>query len=238
MHEGNNADGASDNGTNVVGLAPGKGQKVNTGERSAKRDKGRKATNIKRRRREWDGGDGGGEDGEDGPPPRPTPLRLSDGKNQPQSRLACPFLKHSPGRYRDYSSCLTGGWREIARVKFVPNSHLSWLEGLTDGREHILRRHRASFVCPRCNEVFSTAEECDLHHPSQCARPEKPLPAGLITKSQEVKLRSRETYKPSMTQEARWQEIYEILFPEDHSRPSPCKYMNLKRYTQVGMNRR
>ncbi|POS80000.1 hypothetical protein DHEL01_v201606 [Diaporthe helianthi] len=52
-------------------------------------------------------------------------------------RLACPFFKRNPHRYKDQGKCVGPGWLTVHRLK-----------------EHLYRRHMLPIYCYRCREIF------------------------------------------------------------------------------------
>jgi hypothetical protein len=90
-------------------------------------------------------------------------------------------------------------------------------------REHLYRRHRVQIQCKRCWLPFKTQEALDAHltvvnicslQPGQAAE-------GL-TADLEKRLKSRKKTSPDQSEEARWKEIYGLLFPNEVA-PNPCK---------------
>ena len=82
---------------------------LNVGGRAA----GRNQDNRKRRPEDEDGDDEG--DGSD----RKRPRRHTD-TEEPPMRLACPYFKNNPRRYRLSRSCPGPGWSTVHRVKYAP----------------------------------------------------------------------------------------------------------------------
>jgi hypothetical protein len=90
-------------------------------------------------------------------------------------------------------------------------------------REHLYRRHRVPIQCKRCWQTFKSNEALDAHIavlnicdlvPGQAAE-------GL-TADIEKRLKSRKKTSPDQTEEARWKDIYGMLFPNQVV-PNPCE---------------
>ncbi|CZR55765.1 uncharacterized protein PAC_05653 [Phialocephala subalpina] len=125
-----------------------------------------------------------------------------------RKRFACPFRKHDARRYSTYSYrvCALSHWETIARVK-----------------EHIYRCHRMPVHCKRCWKQFKNQELLDSHltvdTSSMCELKNGITPDG-VTTEQERRLRSRKKSSPNQSDEGRWREIYQVLFPNEEV-PSP-----------------
>lgn len=125
-----------------------------------------------------------------------------------RKRFACPFRKHDARRYSTYSYrvCALSHWETIARVK-----------------EHIYRCHRMPVHCKRCWKQFKNQELLDSHLTvdigAMCELKNGTAPDG-ITTEQERRLRSRKKSSPNQSDEGRWREIYQVLFPNEEV-PSP-----------------
>lgn len=92
-------------------------------------------------------------------------------------------------------------------------------------REHLYRCHLQPAYCVRCCQLFASQEELNNHHLSaeRCPDvPYKPVIDG-ITNDQAKQLRSRRVKEGVNTEEAKWINVYFILFPNDREAPSPCK---------------
>ncbi|RSL61899.1 hypothetical protein CEP54_005965 [Fusarium duplospermum] len=118
---------------------------------------------------------------------------------QPQRMFACPFYKAGTPMGR---ACKGPGWTSAHRVK-----------------EHLLRPHtpksfRDPSGCPRCLEGFKTKELLTQHlrQEPQCLIKAPEIIAGQLTLDQAANLRSTRK-KSDMSEEDRWFEIYQILFP-------------------------
>ncbi|KUJ19004.1 uncharacterized protein LY89DRAFT_509659 [Mollisia scopiformis] len=150
-----------------------------------------------------------GSDDEDGNMSR-KPKRNSGPSDElgDRKRFACPFRKHDSRRYSTYSYrvCALSHWDSIARVK-----------------EHIYRCHRMPTHCKRCWKPFKNQEQLDTHLTVDIAAmcelvPGHP-PEG-ITTDQERRLRSRKKSSRDQSDEGRWREMYQLLFPGEEV-PSP-----------------
>ena len=78
------------------------------------------------------------------------------------------------------------------------------------------------YRCNRCRAHFKDSTILETHQRADepCARREAPPDDG-ISKSRQVLLRRRQGKGKS--EESRWVEIYQILFPDDDVIPSPCR---------------
>ncbi|KAK7740780.1 hypothetical protein SLS53_005248 [Cytospora paraplurivora] len=141
-------------------------------------------------------------------------------------RLACPFFKRNPYRYRDQGKCVGPGWTTVHRLK-----------------EHLYRRHRLPIHCLRCHDVFLSDADLEKHYQSQTPCQ---LRAGVktlegITSSQEKQLRSRK--RSDKTEEDKWRDVYRICFPlqeDEDPTPIPSPYFELPNPAKSGdaaMNR-
>ena len=90
-------------------------------------------------------------------------------------------------------------------------------------REHLYRRHRVPIQCKRCWQTFKVQESLDAHLTvvNICSLQTGQAAEGL-TADLEKKLKSRKKSSPDQTEEARWKEIYGLLFPNEVV-PNPCK---------------
>ncbi|TLD22921.1 hypothetical protein PspLS_07462, partial [Pyricularia sp. CBS 133598] len=136
----------------------------------------------------------------------------------PQARkLACPFYKHSPRRYKgqssgNRSSCCRGpGWHSMHRLK-----------------EHIYRCHRLpDNVCIRCSKRFADEKELGTHTkaPEGCNPYNDPLLDFKITPDQVMKLRSRKSDPEATSSAQKWVKMYrDILFPDTPHDETPSPF--------------
>ncbi|KAJ3467664.1 hypothetical protein MRS44_005228 [Fusarium solani] len=133
---------------------------------------------------------------------------------QPQRMFACPFYKTGMPIGR---ACMGPDWESAHRMK-----------------EHLLRPHtpksfRDPSGCPRCLEGFKTKELLAQHlrQEPQCLIKAPEIIAGQLTLEQAANLRSTRK-KSDMSEEDRWFEIYQILFPDhDLSTMSLTPYLHL-----------
>ncbi|KAI3557421.1 hypothetical protein CABS03_12006 [Colletotrichum abscissum] len=131
------------------------------------------------------------------------------------AKLACPFFKHNPRKYKSQRPCCGPGWDQVHRIKPV--------------REHIYRKHSLpKFSCPRCSQSFETHLALQAHARSldACDVREPEVLDG-ITQDQEKKLRSRKkTSIKELTEAEKWIQVYRILFPDVREREIPSPYHN------------
>ncbi|KAI8266541.1 hypothetical protein K4K58_009625 [Colletotrichum sp. SAR11_239] len=163
-----------------------------------------------------------------GPPPTPavsTSYEAFEEKQPPSkkfskeredevsgAKLACPFFKHNPRKYKNQRPCCGPGWDHVHRIK-----------------EHIYRKHSLpKFSCPRCSQPFETQADLQGHArlPTPCEVKEPEVLDG-ITQDQEKKLRSRKkTSGKELTEAEKWAQVYSILFPDVREREIPSPYYN------------
>ncbi|KAK1457718.1 hypothetical protein CMEL01_15701 [Colletotrichum melonis] len=128
------------------------------------------------------------------------------------AKLACPFFKYNPRKYKTQRPCCGPGWDQVHRIK-----------------EHIYRKHSLpKFSCPRCSQSFETQLALQAHARSldACDVREPEVLDG-ITQDQEKKLRSRKkTSVKELTEAEKWIQVYRILFPDVREREIPSPYHN------------
>ncbi|KAK2058448.1 hypothetical protein LY76DRAFT_514209 [Colletotrichum caudatum] len=128
------------------------------------------------------------------------------------AKLACPFFKHNPRKYKNQRPCCGPGWDRVHRIK-----------------EHIYRKHSLpKFSCPRCSQSFETQADLQVHARSAdaCGVREPEFLDG-ITQDQEKRLRSRKkTSAKELTEAEKWAQAYRILFPDVREREIPSPYYN------------
>jgi len=126
-------------------------------------------------------------------------------------RFACPFRKHDPQTYailRGHARCAVAKLPSVSRVK-----------------EHLFRCHLAPIHCPRCWRVFDSSQELESHMLVQAERicdvGNSGNPPKGITAEQAKVLRSRKKSSARQSEEDRWMEIYQVLFPGEPRPKSP-----------------
>ncbi|TDZ54352.1 hypothetical protein CTRI78_v006405 [Colletotrichum trifolii] len=127
------------------------------------------------------------------------------------AKLACPFFKHNPRKYKNKRPCCGPGWDHVHRIK-----------------EHIYRKHSLPKIsCPRCSQPFETQAHLQAHARSltPCKVSEPEVVDG-ITQDQEKKLRSRKktSGKQELTEAEKWKQVYAIIFPDVREREIPSPY--------------
>ncbi|KAK3939204.1 hypothetical protein QBC46DRAFT_240830, partial [Diplogelasinospora grovesii] len=121
-------------------------------------------------------------------------------------RFACQFRKYDPHKYnrQDHWVCAMKDWPNVSRLK-----------------EHLYRKH-CIVHCQRCKETFKDNGSLTAHEmrAGGCSVRACPSP-GDISLEHERLLRSRKN-PGRHTDEEKWLEIYEMLFPHAaHDMPSP-----------------
>ncbi|KAH7220308.1 hypothetical protein BKA60DRAFT_59239 [Fusarium oxysporum] len=131
--------------------------------------------------------------------------RAKKSKKQEDShlRLACPFYKHDPIRYR--------------------RCHAHVLKRNSYVKQHLFRCHMQPIHCDICLSIWSNVEELREHRRAQiCEKREYIAPDG-ITPEQERKLRSR-LGSQNKSESDQWFELYSILFP--YAQKPKSAYLN------------
>ncbi|WQF80968.1 hypothetical protein CDEST_05982 [Colletotrichum destructivum] len=178
------------------------------GKRPGKHDRSTDGTNEEND--EEDNDDDDDDDDEDFSPRAKLPKVHEDGGNG--ARLACPFFKHNPRKYKNQRPCCGPGWDHVHRIK-----------------EHIYRKHSLPrFSCPRCCQPFETQADLQAHARSADAcEVREPEALDGITQDQEKRLRSRKkTSAKELTEADKWTQVYGILFPDVREREIPSPYYN------------
>ncbi|KAH0427161.1 hypothetical protein CcaCcLH18_09828 [Colletotrichum camelliae] len=181
--------------------APGRKKRSLTSKRGRSDDK-------RKEDEEEEDGDG---DGDGNRPPRAKLPKVQEDQVS-GAKLACPFFKHNPRKYKNQRPCCGPGWDHVHRIK-----------------EHIYRKHSLpKFSCPRCSQPFETQADLQAHArlPTPCEVKEPKVLDG-ITQDQEKKLRSRKkTSGKELTEAEKWTQVYSILFPDVREREIPSPYYN------------
>ena len=114
-----------------------------------------------------------------------------------------------------------GRWRASSESNLLSTAIHKTL--IPEYREHLYRRHRIPVRCSRCGEIFKHQDNLNAHLRNQVPchiRPEEPIEG--VTADTEKRLKCRKKAWPNQTEEDRWREVYQILFPYEEV-PSPCK---------------
>lgn len=89
-------------------------------------------------------------------------VRLDSPHDPETRRLACPYFKNNPLRYRTWQSCPGPVWITVHRLKYYHgSSDLNCAN--KEAREHLYRRHALPITCHRCHEVFDATTLRDDH---------------------------------------------------------------------------
>ncbi|KAF3026681.1 hypothetical protein E8E14_014607 [Neopestalotiopsis sp. 37M] len=135
----------------------------------------------------------------------------------PTLKLACPYFKRDPSKYKGRQACTGPGWSSISRLK-----------------EHIYRAHRQpDNKCNRCCEVFSSGDQLEDHQRAEvpCMVSQDKSIDG-INESQYIALRKKPVGKKDDVE--RWEEVYRTIFPKATVIPSPYyDYEDSNRITTV-----
>ncbi|KAH7395480.1 hypothetical protein BKA64DRAFT_59994 [Cadophora sp. MPI-SDFR-AT-0126] len=124
-------------------------------------------------------------------------------------KFACPFRKRDPQTYTvlgRHTRCVIAQLKSVSRVK-----------------EHLFRCHLAPIHCPRCWCEFDTLTNLEDHIKAEniCKKRDSGHPPKGITAEQERILRSRKKSPAGQSEEERWMEIYQLLFPNEPCPTSP-----------------
>ena len=108
-------------------------------------------------------------------------------------------------------------------TRFCSLKHIAhWI-----AREHLKRNHSLSFMCPRCHETFNQQNELDNHlidlDTNGCEVLGQPLPKGITPGVMAMIMKRGDMKGRKPTDEQRWFEIYQLIFPEDPTPISACK---------------
>jgi hypothetical protein len=150
-------------------------------------------------------------------PKRPRGVSSSPGNLDNVPKFACPYRKHNPRTYciGSWRSCALTPLKTVARVKFVPVVLLLVFRCQFNCRAHLYRYHKVS-QCQRCKVVFETQEKLDAHIESvEGCEFRAAISVEGVTTRIEKRLQSRKKSYPGQTEEERWKEIYQILFPAE-----------------------
>ncbi|KAL3292687.1 Nicotinate-nucleotide diphosphorylase [Colletotrichum asianum] len=129
------------------------------------------------------------------------------------SRLACPYFKWNPRKYRHHRVCVSPGWESVHRVK-----------------EHLYRCHqKPKYQCLRCYQDLEgeAALGAHLRTTPLCEAVSLPEPCDKFGTEIESLLRKRSSGK--MSEKDQWIGVYKILFDVlDDELPTPyCEDFNL-----------
>ncbi|KAK2027555.1 hypothetical protein LX32DRAFT_436000 [Colletotrichum zoysiae] len=155
----------------------------------------------------------GNSDGDGNRPPRAKLSKIHEDRGD-GAKLACPFFKHNPRKYKNQRPCCGPGWDRVHRIK-----------------EHIYRKHSLpKFSCPRCSHPFETQADLQTHARSADACEVRgPEFLDGITQDQEKMLRSRKkTSAKELTEAEKWTQAYMILFPDAREREIPSPYYSIE----------
>lgn len=143
-------------------------------------------------------------------------------------KLACPFFKRNPQRYRNARNCVGPGWDSVHRVKYINSSYHDFksIPNLIL-REHLYRRHVLSlYTCNRCYKDFKDSYRLSLHQRAEtaCSICEGNLREGINeTQRQKLKVRKKSVKSgPTQTEAEKWNYMFRIIFPDDDKIPGPC----------------
>lgn len=196
------------NAAGRAGCSTGPGEKSTAGSSSrqgAPQDglskKGKRPANDEER---------GGSDNEENEAPRPKKAKSDEFEVK---RLACPFFKKNPHRYKDQSKCVGPGWLTVHRLK-----------------EHLYRRHMLPIHCYRCREILPNDRLLQLHSRSKTQYAVRDDASGEqelqgIDAHQERLLRSRK--RTDKTEADKWRDVFRICFPADAPDIVPTPWFEL-----------
>ncbi|KAI8679336.1 hypothetical protein NCS57_00211500 [Fusarium keratoplasticum] len=168
---------------------------------------GRGGAGKKRGREDGDGATGPGR-GNDGDKDKRRKTEITPVELVPN--LACPFVKGYPNK--KWPCCEKKGWPSVHRIK-----------------EHIYRRHKVPIHCDRCFSTFTTEKSLKDHRREAVpCKVNEPCEMLGIDAEMKERLKCRKGIK-NATEEAKWEHMYKILFPEAENIPSPyCDLQTLE----------
>ncbi|KAH7202402.1 hypothetical protein DER44DRAFT_787211 [Fusarium oxysporum] len=112
----------------------------------------------------------------------------------------CPFYALDPRRYQ---SCMIQ--HELHSIESVI--------------KHVKRHHARPPYCPRCSKTFETVSKCDRHIlEKRCRTKSLKIPDG-VNFYQRSRLSQKDN--PQLSNRRRWERMYNVIFPEAESCPSP-----------------
>ncbi|KAK4454189.1 S-adenosyl-L-methionine-dependent methyltransferase [Podospora aff. communis PSN243] len=153
-------------------------------------------------------GCGEDDDGESGGDKRKGKSKMPMDTSEERRKFACPYYKRDPGKYGKWTSCPGPGWTQVHRIK----------------SDHLYRRHALPPQCPRCWEPFGSDDALREHlrEDTACVKQENQTVLAGFTKEQESLLQKRA--RKGKTEEEKWREMYQILFPDDDPKTMPSPY--------------
>jgi len=168
---------------------------------------GPQSTLGKRRSRPNDN-DGDGSEGENGKGTKRSKQPVGE-LDSLRVRFACPYRKRDPQTYAilgKHTRCAIAQLKSVSRVK-----------------EHLFRCHLAPIHCPRCWCEFEAERDLENHLQAEdiCHKRNSGDPPRGITAEQARVLRSRKKSPVAQSEEQRWMEIYQLLFPNEPCPDSP-----------------
>lgn len=166
--------------------------------------------------------DPGGGDNDCGEPEQPHIRRRSND----MLRLACPFYVRYPDNFNLAKSCTGLGFDTVSRLK-----------------EHIYRCHAQArtVTCPRCQTRFDDQKSMNTHlkELKMCKIVEKDRQDTVIEVVSDDAMRLLRSRKGSKHQsnEDRWYDIWNTLFPDDCMPQSPCKWDCIAEFLRINVSR-
>ncbi|KAF4928164.1 hypothetical protein CGCVW01_v002137 [Colletotrichum viniferum] len=129
-------------------------------------------------------------------------------KSEPPKRLACPYLIYDPTTYESHQGCRGAAFPDTSRLK-----------------EHLYRSHRQQPHCAKCGEPFADESSQEKHGVCSSSLTHSVTGNHLqelkgFDKEQEARLRDRKR-KRGESNEEKWKDIFNILFPDTTEIPSP-----------------
>jgi hypothetical protein len=137
----------------------------------------------------------------------------------PRRRLKCPFYQQHPEKYNK-AACRGLGFVEMGKLK-----------------DHIKRVHTQPLRCSRCWLEMKSDEAYSEHlqQESICEKASEPLEDRIrpqLLKRLDFK---KAPYSNARNVEEKWRILFKVLFPNNGTIPSPCKFDLSVRYSSVSL---
>ena len=117
----------------------------------------------------------------------------------------------------------------LSKYRFYRLSRKRFTQAKSLYREHLYRKHYSKFQCLRCKASVASRTELEDHaeSPTSCQPRKRHLKDG-FTVPVYNKLHNKKKAFPGQTQDDKWKEIYELLFPEEGNIRKPGKHSSLE----------
>ncbi|KAF6822084.1 hypothetical protein CMUS01_11222 [Colletotrichum musicola] len=132
-------------------------------------------------------------------------------------KIACPFMKRHPARFRAWRTCFGPGF-----------------DGMNRLREHLKRKHFKQHTCSRCGSDFKSKDLLRGHQrqPTPCAVHASRNEVGFMSQKQWDDICGRRWRRGSSVAD-RWRGIYVALFPDVDEASVPSPYVDTSLANEV-----